>query len=47
MNNMAYSYCPRCRGPLHKAGKIKIKGPYGRYRYVTVYYCRRCGWRGT
>jgi RNase P subunit RPR2 len=44
---MAYSYCPRCRNPLHKAGKVKVMGPYGRYRLIDVYYCRVCGWRGT
>ena len=43
---MAYE-CPSCGGTLHRAGKIRLMGPYGRYRLVIVYYCRTCGWRGT
>jgi hypothetical protein len=44
---MPYSYCPRCGGPLHRAGEIVVRNYTGRRVRVPVYYCSRCGLRTT
>ena len=38
--------CPDCHNPVLKAGDIKVMGNYGRYRLVSIYYCKVCHWRG-